>query len=226
MPGTAPNQKAFIEARKTMYPSAWAKCLAPNDDGEFIKLCARDLHNDVDNRYGLNAKRDGPSHDISKDVISWYVGPTDRHVECYDVIGAHEHSSANIVWNDITNYSTMGQPGTARYVDPINGGGYDGAVAPPVDPPPVEPVFTIPQALTYLEQQKPGTDPLTQEEINYAQTRAQQLGWAGGNTIPQWMIIQIGNEMFGSQPGLLIEMTLSKAFGGFPVGTKANLKIG
>jgi hypothetical protein len=133
--GTAPNMAAFIEGLTATYPKEWEKAKHEGDDGSFIRIVAQECH-DLDDRWGLNAKRDGPDEDISKDCIAWYVGPTDRHVEVYDVIVAHESASAHIGWNDITGYDTMGEPGTARYVHPYNGGGY---VTEPETPPEPEP---------------------------------------------------------------------------------------
>ena len=218
-----PDITAFLKARKTLYAGAWEKCTKPNDDGSWIRLCARDL-NATDPRYGLNAKRDGSSGDISKDCIAWYVGPTDRHVQVYDVIINHEFSNAEVGRIDQTNYDTIGNPGTARFVHPVTGGGYSG---PPVggNPnPPGAPVYTVNQALAYLQGKKGA--PLTGAEINQAILRAQQLGWDGGPTILQSIVHQIGDEMFGDLPDTVIDATLKSAFAGYPAGTNVKITIG
>jgi hypothetical protein len=220
----APNEQSFVEQCKTTYPSAWAKCLAPDDDGEFIRLVARDLHNTKTDRWGLNAKRDGPSSDISKDVLAYYIGPTDRHVECYDVIGAHESSAARVVWNDITNYDTIGNPGTARYVDPIDGGGYSGGgVVIPPGPTPV-PVYTVNEALNYLTSAK--GSPLSGAEVQQAINRARELGWDGGPTIAQSIVHQIATEMFSNPPDTVLDAQLTLPFGIYPVGTPVRIVVG
>lgn len=218
---TAPNQVAFIETRKALYPEAWEKCKNPGDDGEFIKLVAEDL-NFINPRFGLNAKRDGPAHDFSKDCLAYYVGPTDRHVEVYDVIGGHESSGASITWQDQTNYSTIGNPGTARFVHPVSGGGYNG---PPVGvPQPVPDTYTINEALNYLTLKKGA--PLSGEDINRAIARATELGWTGTPTIAKSIIHQIGDEFWGDLPDTIIEATLTKPFATYPTGTKVKITIG
>ena len=182
--------------------------------------------NAQDPRWGLNAKRDGPSYDISKDVLAYYLGPTDRHVEAYDVIAAHEDPSARIVWNNITNEATIGQPGTARFVHPVTGGGFSGSQPNPTPTPtPVPTTYTLNEALNYLTAKKGA--PLTGEEINKAAARAFALGWDGNtNAIPKNIIHQIGDEFFGDLPDTVIEAVLTSPFMTYPVGTKVKITVG
>jgi hypothetical protein len=219
---TAPNKQSVVEAARSKYPSAWEKCKHEGDDGEFIRNVARDL-NAEDPRWGLNAKRDGASSDISKDVLDYYLGPTDRHVEVFDVIGGHESAGANPAWQNMTNYNTIGNPGTARFVHPVTNGGYSG---PPVggNPNPGVPVYTISEALGYLTTKKGA--PLTQSEIDTAINRAIQLGWNGELTIAQSIVHQIGNEMFAPIPSTLIETKLTAPFLTYPIGTVLKIQVG
>lgn len=130
----APNMSGEIESLVGKYSNEWQRCFSPDDDGAFCRAVVREI-NAINPRFGLNAKRDGPSDDNNKDAITYYIGPTDRHVEVYDFIIGHEAAGAHIGWNDTTNYRTMGNPGTARFVHPVTGGGYDGNQTQP--PPPV-----------------------------------------------------------------------------------------
>ena len=221
-----PDITQFLKGRKGMYPGAWEKCTKANDDGSWIRLVARDL-NATDSRFGLNAKRDGSSGDISKDCIAWYMGPTDRHVQVYDVIGNHEISSADITRIDQTNYDTIGNEGTARFVHPVTGGGFSGSVPTPVPTPtpiPGDSVYTVSQAINYLTGKKGG--PLSGSELSTAVNRAQQLGWDGGPTIKQNIVHQIGDEMFGDLPDTVINATLKSAFAGYPARTNVKITIG
>lgn len=99
-------------------------------EADWIRAVAAALHAE-DPAWGLNAKRDGPETDISLDVVTYRLGPTDRHVRVFDICAACGSSSARPVWNDITNVSAIGQPGTARWVRPASAG-----VPPPPTPPP------------------------------------------------------------------------------------------
>jgi hypothetical protein len=100
------------------YPDLWARAHREGDSQshEYIRALAWELHSKHDARWGMNFKRDGS--EISMDVVAFRIGPTDRHVECYDVIGGAGGDNPQAVWQDITNYSTMGQPGTARWAKP------------------------------------------------------------------------------------------------------------
>ena len=83
---------------------------------DFVNHCAWVLKHEHDTRWGLNFKRDTDT--LSQDVLTFRVGPTDRHVECIDFIAGAGGPNPQIVWNDITDHATMGQPGTARYAEP------------------------------------------------------------------------------------------------------------
>lgn len=85
-------------------------------EADWIKAVAAALHAE-DARWGLNAKRDGPASDLSLDVVTWRVGPTDRHVLVFDICGACGSASARPVWNEITVHP-IGAPGSARWVKP------------------------------------------------------------------------------------------------------------
>ena len=220
MANSMPEITQFLKDRINLYPGAWEKCKHPDDDGSWIRLVARDL-NATDERFGLNAKRDGPSHDISKDCIAWYVGPTDRHVEVYDVIGGHEGPNPSIVRLDQTNYDTIGNQGTARFVHPVTGGGFQGSVP---NPTPGDPVYTVNEALNYLTAKKGA--PLTAEDINAAVVRATELGWNGSSTIKQSIIHQIAVEFFGDLPDTVIEAKLTAPFQSYPVGTNVKITVG
>lgn len=77
------------------------------------------------------------------DVVTFRIGPTDRHVEAFDICGGCGGGNPSVTWNNITNFSTIGQPGTARWVQPSpvgggssSGGGSNPPSAPPSPAPP------------------------------------------------------------------------------------------
>jgi hypothetical protein len=96
----------FARAHREGDPQAW----------RFNEALAWELYSRHDKRWGMNWKRDGS--ELSMDVIAFRVGPTDRHVECFDIIEAAGGANPRPGWGDITNYATIGQPGTARWAEP------------------------------------------------------------------------------------------------------------
>jgi hypothetical protein len=114
----APNRLDVVERVTAEDPARFA-CAHAEDRGcryDWIKAVAAALHA-TDARWGLNGKRGNPN-DLSMDVVTWRLGPTDRHVQAFDICGACGASSARPVWSDITNWGTVGQSGTAVWVKP------------------------------------------------------------------------------------------------------------
>jgi hypothetical protein len=108
-------------------PARWACAHSGRScEHDWITAAAAALHR-VDPRFGLNGKRGNPN-DISMDVITYRLGDDPRYTAAWDVCAACGSSSARVVWNEITNYSTIGQPGTAIWIQPPSVG--------PAPPPP------------------------------------------------------------------------------------------
>lgn len=111
------------------YPQAWACAHVESRSckADWINLAASALHA-VDPRFGLNGKRGNPN-DVSMDVITYLLHPDNpRMVAAWDVCGGCGAPGARVVWSEITNYSTIGQPGTAIWIRPAPaaGGGSGG----------------------------------------------------------------------------------------------------
>jgi hypothetical protein len=117
--GQAPNRLGVVQRLADEHPDLFR--LAHREGSpqryDFIKLVAATLHAE-DPRWGLNMKRDDDRQGLSMDVVTFRVGPTDRHVEAFDIIGGAGGDNPRAVWQDITNYATQGNPGTARWVKP------------------------------------------------------------------------------------------------------------
>lgn len=100
---SVPNLQPLIEPLTTRFPSAWAKCLAPHDDGEFnARVCAVLYYEKGLTKVGRNGKRGNPK-DLSKDIINWKgegdnFDPTQNGLPCtiIDFIAGHESASAKI----------------------------------------------------------------------------------------------------------------------------------
>lgn len=98
-----PNLKELIEPLTTRFPSAWKKCQAPHDDGEFnARVCAVLYYEHGLTNVGRNGKRGDPKN-LSRDIINWKgegpnFDPTDGHTPCtiIDFIGSHESPQAKI----------------------------------------------------------------------------------------------------------------------------------
>jgi hypothetical protein len=129
--GQAPNRLSVVERLAGERPDLFrlAHMEGSPQRYDFIKLLAATLHAE-DARWGLNMKRDDDRQGLSMDVVTFRLGPTDRHVEAFDVIGGAGGPSPRPVWQDITNYATVGNPGTARWVRP------DGVAPPQPQPEP------------------------------------------------------------------------------------------
>jgi hypothetical protein len=118
--GQAPNRLDVVQFVSEEDPARFACAHTGRPcEADWIKAVAAALHAE-DGRWGLNAKRDGPASDLSLDVVTFRIGPTDRHVQVFDICGACGSSSARPVWNDITAWGSIGQPGTARWVKPAS----------------------------------------------------------------------------------------------------------
>lgn len=143
--GQAPNRKDVVQAVSDADPGrfACAHVESRSCKSDWIKAVAAALHA-TDPRWGLNGKR-GNANDISMDVVTFRIGPTDRHVQAFDICGACGGGNPSVVWNDITNWATIGNPGTAVWVQPVavggpsSGGGGTPLPAPP-SPAPAAPV--------------------------------------------------------------------------------------
>lgn len=136
--GQAPNRKDVVEAVSAADPARFA---CAHQEGrscktDWIKAVAWALHQ-TDPRWGLNMKRDDDRQGLSMDVVTFRIGPTDRHVEAFDICGNCGGGSPTVEWNNITNFATIGNPGTARWVQPSPVAG--GSVTPPVVTPPQSP---------------------------------------------------------------------------------------
>lgn len=144
----APDRRDVVQAVSDADPARFACAHVESRPCklDWIQAVAAALHR-IDQRWGLNGKRGNPA-DISMDVVTFRVGPTDRHVEAFDVCGGCGGGNPSVTWNNITNYATMGQPGTAIWVAPVAS---EPPPPPPVDPPPavnLQPVLDALAALT------------------------------------------------------------------------------
>jgi hypothetical protein len=115
--GQSPNMKHVVEDMANRHPDLLRVAHTSSADAwRFNQALAWELFSKHDKRFGMNFKRD--TQELSMDVIAFRVGPTDRHVECFDVIADAGGANPTPVWNDITDFATMGQPGTARWAEP------------------------------------------------------------------------------------------------------------
>lgn len=151
---TAPDRRDVVQAVSDADPARFA-CAHVEGRAckmDWINAVAAALHQ-VDPRWGLNMKRDDDRQGLSMDVVTFRLGPTDRHVEAFDICGGCGGGNPSVVWQNITNYATIGQPGTARWVQPqpVSGGGGGTGGGGHVDPPPavnLQPVLDALAALT------------------------------------------------------------------------------
>lgn len=125
MSDRAPNMKGELQAATNANPGLFEHAHREGDPQKYdwIKMAAWWLHSKVDQRFGLNMKRDNDGQGLSMDIITFRVGPTDRHVQVFDVCGRCGAPDQTVEWNDITDWSTLGNPGTARWVKPEPFGG-------------------------------------------------------------------------------------------------------
>lgn len=128
-----PNFVPLIEPLKSRFPSAWAKCKAPHDDGEFNARVCSVLHYEHGLTFvGRNGKRGDPKN-LSKDIINWKgEGPNPDPVNggfgtIIDFIGSHESPQAHITQftPDPNGPGTWVKPQTLAEID---------AGAPPTPP--------------------------------------------------------------------------------------------
>lgn len=141
----APNRRDVVEQVSAADPARFACAHTERScKNDWIKAVGAALHK-TDARWGLNGKR-GNANDLSMDVVTWRIGPTDRHVQAFDICGACGGGSPSVTWSDITNWSTLGQSGTAIWLkpapvgDPGSGGG--GTTPTPPQTPPA-PDYTV-----------------------------------------------------------------------------------
>jgi hypothetical protein len=122
--GQAPNRQDIVQQVSDADPERF-RCAHSGRpcQADWIKAVAAALYA-TDPRWGLNGKRGNPN-DLSLDVVTFRIGPTDRHVQAFDICGACGGPDPRVVWNDITGWATIGQPGTAVWVRP------DAVSAPP-----------------------------------------------------------------------------------------------
>lgn len=144
---TAPDRRDIVREVSAADPARFA---CAHVEGRACKLdwinaVASALHA-VDPRWGLNMKRDDDRQGLSMDVVTFRLGPTDRHVEAFDICGGCGGGAPTVVWQNITNYATIGQPGTARWVQPqpVSGGGNGGGGGTGGGTPPATPVDMAP----------------------------------------------------------------------------------
>jgi hypothetical protein len=207
----APDMSSFIRTLVSRYPTEWQKARTESDDGSFNQKVAEELYQ-IDKRWGRNAKRNTPgTSDLSKDVVAYYLGPEDIHIEAYDFIIAHASSAASIGWGDITDYSIPSAIGMGRYVQPFTGKGYDG---PPVNGG-GNPMITTEQAVARLQE---AGITINQTVID----RAHALGWDGGGLIAVSIVNQLISE-FSTPSDVLGEIVLPT---NLPAGTKIKLVRG
>lgn len=145
----------ILERVTAEHPDAWACAHVESRSckADWINLAASALHA-ANPRFGLNGKRGNPA-DVSMDVITYLLDPSNpRMVAAWDVCGGCGASGARVVFNEITNYATIGQPGTAIWLQPNpatggggNGGG-GGTVTPPPAPVDLAPVLAALASLT------------------------------------------------------------------------------
>jgi hypothetical protein len=116
--GQAPNRLDVVRRVSAEDPARFACAHTGRScESDWIKAVAAALHQE-DARWGLNMKRDDDRQGISLDVVVFRLGPTDRHVQAFDVCGACGGTNPQAVWNDITDWASLGRPGTARWVKP------------------------------------------------------------------------------------------------------------
>jgi hypothetical protein len=109
--------KHVVEEMASKYPHEFSVAHTSSSEAwRFNEIVAWELYSKYDKRWGMNYKRDGS--ELSMDIAAFRVGPSDRHVECYDIIAGAGGPSPTPAWQDMTNYATMGQPGTARWAEP------------------------------------------------------------------------------------------------------------
>jgi len=88
----------------------------------------------ADPRFGLLGQRGNPNQ-IARDCVTYLLDPAKPlMVAAWDICGSCGGSNPSIVFNEITDYKSIGNAGTAIWVRPA------GSVVTPPPPPPVDPV--------------------------------------------------------------------------------------
>lgn len=174
-----PNLVPLIDPLTTRFPAAWAKCLAPHDDGEFNARVASVLFYEHGMpQAGRNGKRGNPN-DLSRDIICWRgegpnYDPTNGNtpVTIIDFIAAHESPSASITqfYPDPNGPGAWVQPKTLAQIDAEYG------PPPPTYPPyPGDPVFDAVGVTLFADYARAGYPP------------DPQMGRWFGRTIYDWL---------------------------------------
>lgn len=163
-----------LERVAAEHPDAWACAHVESRSckADWINLAASALHA-LDARWGLNGKR-GNANDVSMDVVTYLLDPANpRMVAAWDVCGGCGAPGARVVFNEITNYATIGQPGTAIWIrpEPVAGGGQPTPTPVPTPAPAVnlQPVLDALAALSArLDAVDAKADAASREALNAA----------------------------------------------------------
>lgn len=139
---SVPDLKTYIDPLPARFPSAWAKCKAPHDDGEFnARVCAVLYYEHGLTRVGRNGKR-GNQKDLSKDIINWRGTPDDPGQNpdpvnggtgtITDFIASHESPQAAIAqfYPDPNGPGAWVKPLTLAQIDAGGGSGGGAGMVP------------------------------------------------------------------------------------------------
>lgn len=175
---TAPNMIDVVRNMASRYPAEFLRCDV-NGNTDFVRLLASELNIHHDRRWGLLGQR-GNANQIARDVIAFRLGPTDLHLEGFDVVAGASGPNPSVYWNNVTNYSTMGQPGTAIWVLPAGGSRPDDPT--PVPPPPPDTSLDPNVALAQLQQEvvRLRGSGMAQPQVDELIAYAMRIGWPGG----------------------------------------------
>lgn len=120
----APDVTGLLRGYVSRFADAWAVAHRHDNPraGEWIQkaVAALRAEHPAGARWVCNGKRGNPN-DLSWDVVGYVVDEANgnpRMIECYDVIANAGRADQSIVWQNITNYETMGGDGTAIAVIP------------------------------------------------------------------------------------------------------------
>lgn len=174
-----PNLIPLIEPLTTRFPSAWAKCKAPHDDGEFnARVCSVLYYEHGLTNVGRNGKRGNPK-DLSKDIINWRgegqnFDPTDGNKPCMiiDFMANHESAAVTIAqfYPDPNGPGAWVKPKTLAEIDEEYG-----PPAPTFPPYPGDEVFDAVGAVLFKDYATAGYPPDS------------QMGRWFGRTIYDWL---------------------------------------
>jgi hypothetical protein len=120
----APNVTGLLNTYVGRYADAWAHAHRDGDPraGEWIRLAVQTLRAEhwLGGRWCLNGKRGDPNNQ-SWDIVGFVVDEANddpKMIEAYDVIAGAGGPNPTIYWGNVTNYDTIGQPGTAIAIHP------------------------------------------------------------------------------------------------------------